>query len=72
MAGDMAKLEPLMSSDWGDETLALGSRAAYLYCAHGVTDSKLGKAVMRALKDALTTRNWATMLKVQTLAEKGE
>lgn len=72
MAGDMGKLEPLMDTDWGDESLALGSRAAYLYCAHGVADSKLGKAVMRALKDALTTRNWATMLKVQALAVKGE
>jgi len=69
-AGDLAKLAPLASTDWGDEALAIGSRAAYLWCADGIADSKLGKAVMRALKDALTTRNWATMLKVQALAEK--
>lgn len=71
-AGDMAKLEPLAEDDWGDELLVLGSRAAYLWCADGIADSKLGKSVMRALKDALTTRNWATMIKVQQLLAKGE
>ncbi len=71
-AADMAKLQPLLDSDWENEAIALGTRAAYLWCADGIADSKLGKAVMRALKDALTTRNWATMLKVNTLLVKGE
>jgi uncharacterized protein (DUF1697 family) len=50
----------------------MGACAAYLWCAGGILDSPLLKAVSRALKNALTTRNWATMLKLRDLlAAKG-
>lgn len=70
-ASALANLEPLSKMAWDDEALTLGSRAAYLWCTGGLADSKLAKAVSRALKDALTTRNWTTMLKVQALLDKG-
>ena len=70
-ASDRAKLVPLLEQDWDDDGIALGKRAAYLWCAGGILESPMLKAVSRALKDAVTTRNWATVLKLQELlAEK--
>jgi uncharacterized protein (DUF1697 family) len=66
---DRRRLEPLAKQDWTPETLALGTRAAYLWCAGGILASRLPEAVSRALGDAVTTRNWATMTKLQALAE---
>jgi uncharacterized protein (DUF1697 family) len=64
---DHAKLKPLLKQDWGKDAFALGKRAAYLWCATGILDSPLQKATSRALKDAVTSRNWTTMLKIQEL-----
>jgi uncharacterized protein (DUF1697 family) len=66
-AADRALLEPLLVQDWDEDALALGRRAAYLWCAGGILDSRLMKMVSRALKDAVTMRNWATMLKLREL-----
>jgi uncharacterized protein (DUF1697 family) len=66
-AADRARLEPLLSQDWDEDAIALGKRAAYLWCAGGILESRLPQTVSRALKDAVTTRNWATMLKLQEL-----
>jgi uncharacterized protein (DUF1697 family) len=66
---DRRRLEPLAKEDWAPEALALGTRAAYLWCPEGILASKLSEAVGRALGDAVTTRNWATMTKLQVLAE---
>lgn len=67
VTADLPKLEPLLDQDWDDDVLALGSRAAYLWCAGGILESRLPNSVSRLLKDAVTTRNWATMQKVQEL-----
>src|SRR5437764_208230 len=56
-------LEPLVKQDWGTEALALGKRVAYLWCPEGILASKLAESVSRALGDAVTARNWATVLK---------
>lgn len=66
-AADCPKLAPLLDQDWDGDAMALGSRAAYLWCAGGILESRLPPSVNRALKDAVTTRNWATMLKLQEL-----
>ncbi|MET0398525.1 MAG: DUF1697 domain-containing protein [Longimicrobiaceae bacterium] len=66
---DRAKLEPLAERDWGREVLALGGRFAYLWCPDGSTGSQLPEAVGRALGDAVTTRNWATLTKLHALVE---
>ena len=64
---DGAKLQDLAKQDWGKEALGIGSRAAYLWCADGVADSELSKAVNRALGGSVTSRNWSTMLKLQEM-----
>jgi len=65
---DRARLEPLAERDWGREVLALGERVAYLWCPDGSMGSQLPEAVSRALGDAVTTRNWATLTKLNALA----
>jgi len=65
--GGLARLRPLVQVRWGQNAFALGSRVAYLWCATGILESTLLKAVSRALDDAVTTRNWATMLKLREL-----
>lgn len=67
-AADRRKLEPLAKEDWAPEALALGKRAAYLWCAGGILESRLLEAVGRATGDAVTTRNWATITKLHALA----
>lgn len=67
-AAARARIEPLTREDWTPDALALGERAAYLWCASGVLDSKVSKAAARALGDAATSRNWSTMLKLDALA----
>lgn len=65
---DRPVLVPFLAQDWSPETLALGGRVAYLWCPAGVLASRLPEAVGRALGDAVTTRNWATVTKLHTLA----
>lgn len=64
---DRQRLQPLIHEDWGSEAFALGSRAAYLWCPDGVLQSRLPAAVERALGQAVTTRNWKTVEKIQAL-----
>ena len=69
---DLAKLKPLLKERWGDDAFAMGTLAAYLWCATGILGSPLLKAVNRGLKDTVTMRNWATILKLHDLlAAKG-
>jgi len=68
---DRRRLEPLTGQDWTPEVLALGTRVAYLWCPPGVLDSRLSAAVGRALGDAVTTRNWATLTKLHALVTAG-
>jgi len=69
---DRIRLAPLMNDDWAPEALALGARVAYLWCPEGVLASSALVAVGRALGDAVTSRNWATVLKLHALAaERG-
>jgi uncharacterized protein (DUF1697 family) len=64
---DRARLQPLLDGEWGEEILHLGARVAYLWCPEGVLASKLPEAIGRALGDAVTTRNWATVLKIHAM-----
>jgi len=66
---DRALLASLAKQKWSPEVLAIGTRVVYLWCPNGQIDSPLAKAVWKALGDGVTARNWATMLKLQALAE---
>ena len=68
-AADRTKLAPLVKRDWAPEALAVGTRVAYLWCADGILTSRMLESVSRALGDAVTTRNWATVQKLHALAD---
>jgi uncharacterized protein (DUF1697 family) len=66
------RLLALARQDWAPDALALGKRVAYVWCDTGLLKSPLFIAVARALGDAATSRNWATMAKLKELAEDAE
>lgn len=66
-AAVLDKLRPLAKQTWAPETLAVGAKAAYLFCAGGINESKLVKAVTKASGEAITARNWATVRKLQAM-----
>jgi len=66
----VAHVRPLLKERWDPEALALGSRVAYLWCAEGIVDSRVWAAVGRAVGDAGTARNIATMTKLLALVEE--
>lgn len=67
-ASERARLAELAQAKWGKDAFAVGSRAAYLWCPDGILNSKVWPAVERALGDAVTSRNWATLTKLTALA----
>ena len=64
---DLARLAPLSKQDWAKDALGVGTRAAYFWFADGVIASKLNEAVNRLLGDSVTSRNWATILKLRDM-----
>lgn len=66
-AGDVKKLEPLRNRDWSPQRLEVGSRAAYLWCPQGISAGPLADEAMKALAQAATGRNWATLRKLEAM-----
>lgn len=64
---DLAKIESLLEQEWGNDALAIGKLASYLWCQDGILESKLLAAFSKTLKDSVTTRNWSTILKLQAM-----
>ena len=62
------KLAPLAAKAWGEDRFVLGQHAAYLWCGKGILQSELAPSVMKVGGDTVTTRNWATVLKLQAAA----
>ena len=52
------------------EQFALGQHAAYLHCVNGILESQAGAALLGKLGQSATSRNWATVLKLQALASQ--
>ena len=69
---DRVRLVPLTKEQWGPDVLALGPRVAYQWCVGGTLKSPLALAVGKVMKDLATTRNWATILKLQQLVANPE
>ena len=65
--GSARLLAPLLRRDWGNERLAVGAHAAYLWCPAGILESPLSTEVGRLLGDGHTTRNWSTVTRLGTL-----
>jgi uncharacterized protein (DUF1697 family) len=53
------------------ERFLIGGEAAYLYCPGGILDSKAGSALLGKVGRAVTSRNWATVLKLERLLSEG-
>jgi uncharacterized protein (DUF1697 family) len=66
---DRARLAPLARRDWAPEAFRLGARAGFVWCPKGQLESPLFEALAKAMGEDVTTRNWATMTKLQALAE---
>jgi uncharacterized protein (DUF1697 family) len=64
----LASLEPLIARG---ERFAIGREAAYLFCAAGILQSKAGEALLGRAGREVTTRNWATTLKLHALTGAG-
>jgi uncharacterized protein (DUF1697 family) len=65
----LAALEALLLPT---ERLAIGEHAAYLHFASGIRDSRAAGALLGKAGRAVTTRNWATVLKLMGLADELE
>jgi uncharacterized protein (DUF1697 family) len=63
----LARLGPVAALIEPPEQFLVGSHAAYLHCANGILASKAGEALLGKAGTAITTRNWATVLKLQAL-----
>jgi uncharacterized protein (DUF1697 family) len=53
------------------ERFLIGKHAAYLHCPGGLLASRAGEALMGKAGNAVTTRNWATVLKLCSRAGEG-
>jgi uncharacterized protein (DUF1697 family) len=67
---DAKKLKPLEKQNWKPEALAVGKRAVYQWCPDGILAGKTIQTVARELGDAVTARNWSTILKLDALANE--
>jgi uncharacterized protein (DUF1697 family) len=52
------------------EQFVVGKNAAYLLCPRGILESKAWEALLGKAGKSATTRNWATILKLQALASE--
>ncbi|MCK9684438.1 DUF1697 domain-containing protein [Scleromatobacter humisilvae] len=66
-ASTLAELKPLEAADWAPEAFAVGQHAAWMWCASGIIESRVAKAVGKVLKERGTARNWATVEKLQAM-----
>jgi uncharacterized protein (DUF1697 family) len=64
----LEELQSLSSLLQPGERFAVNEHAAYLYCAGGLLQSEIGEAILGRAGRSVTTRNWATVLKLLALA----
>jgi uncharacterized protein (DUF1697 family) len=60
-------LLPLVALAQPPERLVVGASAAYLHCPQGLLQSRTGEALLGKTGRGVTTRNWATVLKLAVL-----
>lgn len=61
----LSGLAPLADLITPPEQFAIGQDAAYLHCASGILESKVAAAMLGKIGKEVTTRNLATVLKLQ-------
>ncbi len=70
-AAKLKELGALRSLIAPGERFVVTDHAAYLHCAGGLLDSKLGVAILGKAGRYVTTRNWGTVMKIAALLEQG-
>ena len=65
----LSGLQPIAHLLVPPEQFAVGRHAAYLRCASGILESKAGEALLGKAGRQVTTRNWATVCKLQALVQ---
>lgn len=60
-------LGPLLSLAGDADHLVITRHAAYLHCPRGLLESRVGEAMLGKAGRGVTTRNWATVLKIGAL-----
>lgn len=68
-AGTLAGLAPLAALVAAPERFHLGADAAYLWCPAGILACRAAEALVGKPGRAVTSRNWATVLKLQALLQ---
>ncbi|MDB5908013.1 MAG: hypothetical protein JWP34_2127 [Massilia sp.] len=63
-------LDDLLEQDWSPGALAVGERAAYVWCPDGMLDSAAASAVAKLLGDGTTSRNWNTLCKLLAICRQ--
>jgi uncharacterized protein (DUF1697 family) len=66
-ARSLARLAALMPLAGKAEQFRVGRRAAWLHCPQGILQSPVGKALLGKAGESITTRNWATCVKIHAL-----
>ena len=66
-SASLQSLSPLVPLAKEHERFVVTDTAAYLNCPAGLLESKVGAAMLGKAGKAVTTRNWATVLKLQAL-----
>lgn len=66
-AAALQALLPLVALAQAPERLVVGGNAAYLHCPQGLLQSRVGEAMLGKAGRGVTTRNWATVLKLAGL-----
>ncbi len=67
-ADELLALEPLQELAQAPERFIVTRFAGYLHCPAGVRQSRVAEALLGKAGKRVTTRNWATVMKIHALA----
>lgn len=67
--GELQALKVVASLAESPDRFVIGERGAYLYCVRGILESKAANALLGKAGRTVTTRNWATVLKIKELLD---
>jgi uncharacterized protein (DUF1697 family) len=72
VAADASLWKPIlaMTQTWDPEAIVVSRRFAWVWSPNGVLESKVLGTVNKLLKDAVTVRNFATMMKLDVMCRK--
>ncbi len=65
----LVAIEPLIVPP---ERFIVGKNAAFLHCPSGILESKAAEALLGKIGKGATSRNWATVLKLEALARESD